>query len=287
MKRIDCHQHFWKLSRGDYTWLTPELETLYRDFLPSDIQSELANANVSETILVQAAPTIAESEYMLSLASSHTFIKGVVAWVDMESADVLTQLSTFMKYPAFKGIRPMIQDIDDVDWLLKPTLTPVFSFLEDNDLSFDALVLPKHLDNLQRLILRHPKLRVVIDHAAKPQIAAALGEDIASSVNRQWAQDIKELAKHENVFCKLSGLLTEAGDNAVYKDLEPYMTHVFRCFGANKLMWGSDWPVVNLTSDYATWFDIASAFIGRLTSSEQQSIWSGAANEFYRLQPKK
>jgi L-fuconolactonase len=283
MNRIDSHQHFWQLSRGDYSWLTKDLGVLYRDFLPVDIRSELSYANVSNTVVVQAADTLAETDFMFSLADTNSFVSGVVGWVDMECPKVLLQLSKFMENPYFKGIRPMIQDIEDVDWMLKPELTPIFNFLEDNELSFDALVLPKHLQNLQCLLARHPKLRVVIDHGGKPEIAKALGCDISNSVNQQWAEDIEQLAKNNNVFCKLSGLLTEAGDKASYADIEPYMTHLLNCFGASKLMWGSDWPVVNLTSDYSTWVDIASNFIQQRPIEEQRNIWSGAAKNFYRL----
>jgi len=283
MKRIDSHQHFWQLSRNDYAWLTKDLDILYRDFLPDDIKHELSYANVSETILVQAAETLAETEFLFHNAFKQKFISGVVGWVDMEHPEVLKQLSWFMENPYFKGIRPMIQDIDDVDWMLKPELTPVFKFLENNSLSFDALVLPKHLANLQELITRHPKLRVVIDHGGKPQISKALGVDIENSVNRQWAEDIEQLAKNKNVFSKLSGLVTEAGDKASYADIEPYMSHLLNCFGADKLMWGSDWPVVNLTSDFYTWFEITSTFIKKFTRFEQQSIWAGTAKKFYQL----
>ena len=283
MKRIDSHQHFWQLSRGDYSWLTKDLSALYRDYLPRDIEKELALAKVSETILVQATDTVAETEFLFFHAYKHSFISGVVGWVDMEDANAIKQLTWFMENPYFKGIRPMLQDIDDVDWILKTELTPVFKFLEDNSLSFDALVLPKHLANLKILLTRHPKLRVVIDHGGKPDISNALGKTISDSVNSQWAEDIKALAAHENVFCKLSGLVTEAGEGASYKDIEPYMSHLYKCFGAKKLMWGSDWPVVNLTSDYSTWSEIAAGFINQLPISEQESIWSGAAKEFYRM----
>jgi L-fuconolactonase len=283
MYRIDSHQHFWRLSRGDYDWLTKDLGVLYRDFMPVDIKNELAYTNVSETIVVQAAETLAETEFMFLQAYTQHFVSGVVGWVDMEHPKVLSQLSWFMENPYFKGVRPMIQDIDDVDWILKPELTKVFEFLEKNSLSFDALVLPKHLINLQKLLIRHPKLKVVIDHGGKPQIAKALGMEIEDSVNQEWAVNMKQLSKNKNVFCKLSGLVTEAGNDANFGDIEPYMAHLHNCFGATRLMWGSDWPVVNLTSDYYSWFEIATTFINKLPIKEQESIWSGAAKEFYKL----
>lgn len=283
MQRIDSHQHFWQLSRGDYTWLTKDLGNLYRDYLPHDIKKELEYAQVSDTVLIQATDTTAETEFLFANAYNHSFIAGVVGWVDMESPNALDQLSWLMQNPYFKGIRPMIQDIDDVDWLLKPELTPVFNFLAQNGLSFDALVLPKHLANLQVLINRHTQLNVVIDHGGKPNIKDALGKPLSESVNKQWAEDIAELAKHENVHCKLSGLVTEAGEKANYSDIERYMSHLYQCFGAKKLMWGSDWPVVNLTSDYSTWLDIADTFIKKLPIAEQNSIWADNTRSFYGL----
>lgn len=283
MKRVDSHHHFWQLSRGDYSWLTKDLGVLYRDYLPVDLKAELSYANVSDTILVQAADTMAETDFMFRQAYIQNFISGVVGWVDMECPEVLKQLSWYMENHYFKGIRPMIQDIEDVDWMLKPELAPVFKFLEDKHLTFDALVLPKHLVNLQELLVRHPKLRVVIDHGGKPDIAKALGFDIENSVNQQWAINIEQLAKNDNVFCKLSGLMTEAGEKACYEDIEPYMAHLLKCFGAEKLMWGSDWPVVNLTSDYSSWLDIATQFIEKQPEQDQRNIWSGAAKKFYRL----
>jgi len=133
------------------------------------------------------------------------------------------------------------------------------------------------------LLIRHPKLKVVIDHGGKPQIAKALGMEIEYSVNQEWAVNMKQLSKNKNVFCKLSGLVTEAGSDANFGDIEPYMAHLHNCFGATRLMWGSDWPVVNLTSDYYSWFEIATTFINKLPIKEQESIWSGAAKKFYKL----
>lgn len=283
MKRTDSHQHFWQLSRGDYSWLTPEAGILYRDFAPADLKGELRAANVTETVLIQAADTLEETEFLLSLADKHEFITGVVGWVDMEQPEVISQLLKLMENPYFKGVRPMVQDIENDNWLLKPELTPVFEFLEEHSLSFDALVLPKHLANLHILLLRHPRLKVVIDHGAKPRIAEALSMPVTQSVNKQWAEDIAQLAKNKNVYCKLSGLVTEAGSEANESIVHLYIKYLYQCFGANKLMWGSDWPVVNLTSDYMTWFDIASGFIEQLPLNEQQSIWSETAEDFYRL----
>ncbi|QBY03565.1 amidohydrolase [Thalassotalea sp. HSM 43] len=283
MKRIDSHQHFWQVDRGDYSWLTPDLTVLYKDHLPADIQSHLSQANISQTILVQAADTLAETEFLLQLAEQHEFIAGVVGWVDMESDDCIEVLKQLKQNPYFKGIRPMIQDIADDAWMLNPELTPVFEALVELDLTFDALVLPKQLANLKVLLNRHPNLSVVIDHGAKPKIVEAIGKPIESSINKQWAIDMKELSGFANVYCKLSGLLTEAGEQPTYDSIKPYMSHLLHCFGAHRLMWGSDWPVVNLAGDYQAWTDHVTTFVEQLSEQEQALIFSGVAEQFYRI----
>lgn len=273
--RIDAHQHFWQVSRGDYDWLTPELEVLYKDFLPADIKPLLDQAQVAKTILVQAAETTAETDYMLKLAAQHDFIAGVVGWVDMESAQGLIDLQRLSQNPLFKGIRPMLQEIEDINWVLKPEFAPIFDMLVDKNLTFDALVLPKHLDVLHTLINRYPKLKVVIDHGAKPAITTGLTQD--------WYEKIAEIASSSLVHCKLSGLVTEAGDNPELATLSPYMHHLLACFGAERLMWGSDWPVVNLSASYPSWLEQVETFVKPLTTQEQQNIWATTAQKFYAI----
>ena len=273
--RIDAHQHFWQVSRGDYDWLTPELETLYKDFLPADIKPLLNQAQVAKTILVQAAETTAETDFMLKLAAENDFIAGVVGWVDMESAQGLIDLQRLSQNPLFKGIRPMLQEIEDINWVLKPEFAPIFAMLVDKNLTFDALVLPKHLDVLHTLIKRYPKLKVVIDHGAKPTITTGLTQD--------WYEKIAEIASNSLVHCKLSGLVTEAGDNPELATLSPYMHHLLACFGAERLMWGSDWPVVNLSASYPSWVEQVETFVKPLTTQEQQNIWATTAQKFYTI----
>jgi L-fuconolactonase len=272
---IDSHQHFWQLSRGDYDWLTPELGLLYRDFLPSDLSPVLEQFDVNNTILVQAAPTLEETEFMLKLADNTDFVIGVVGWVDMACNNAISQLETFSQNSFFKGIRPMLQDIDDVNWVLKPELAPVFEYLIDKDLTFDALVLPKHLDALYTLLKKHPKLKVVIDHGAKPPID--------KGYSQEWFEKISLIASETTAYCKLSGLVTEAGINPHFDQLAPYMEHLLICFGYERLMWGSDWPVVNLSSSYQTWLKQTQDFLSPLSKNEQQLILAGNAQNFYQL----
>ena len=275
MFRIDSHQHFWQLSRGDYDWLTPELKVLYRDFLPSDLLPLLKQSDVNNTVLVQAAATTEETQFMLKTAENTDFVLGVVGWVDMESKSAIKQLDIFSANALFKGIRPMIQDIEDVNWMLQKELAPVFEYLIAKGLTFDALVLPEHLDALYILLKRYPDLKVVIDHGGKPPIEQGMSQ--------AWLEKIALIAAETSAYCKLSGLVTEAGDNPCFEQLSPYMEHLLACFGAERLIWGSDWPVVNISSSYQSWQKQVDDFISPLSKNEQQSILAGNAQNFYQL----
>ncbi len=274
--RVDSHQHFWKLDRADYHWLKAEPQSLSRDFLPADLQPLLEQAGVEYTVTVQAAETLAETEFILSLAAENRFIAGVVGWVDMASPDAIEILERLSQCPKLVGIRPVIQGIADPNWMLKPELDPVFKYLIHHDLSFDALVKPVHLDALYTLLQRYPDLRVVIDHGAKP--------DIASSSFSTWAEKIRRIADESRAFCKLSGLVTEAGSRAGYEDLYPYMSHLVNCFGPSRVMWGSDWPVCTLVATYNQWIQYLETFLSGFTAEEQKSIWGESAIRFYKLE---
>ena len=273
--RIDAHQHFWSLGRGDYDWLTPELSILYRDFKPSDLAPLLDQHQIEGTVLVQASPTLAETNYLLSLANKHDFIKGVVGWVDFESFDVIQTVNELAKDPKIVGLRPMIQDIEDVDWMLNVDFAPVFNAIMNNNLVFDALTKPNHLPNLRRLLLRHPKLRTVIDHGSKPVIAAQEFEP--------WAAEMALIARDSEAFVKLSGLVTEAQEDWSVDDLKPYTDHLFTCFGADRIIWGSDWPVCNLVSDYTEWCETTDEILNELNTEERAAVLGGNAMRVYSL----
>jgi L-fuconolactonase len=273
--RIDSHQHFWQLQRGDYDWLTEDLQVLYRDCLPLELADHLRRAGIDKTVLVQAATTVAESEYLLSLADEHDFIAGVVGWIDMAAPDALAQLDHLAQHPKLLGIRPMIQDIADPLWMLKDELTPVYRELITRGLRFDALVKPQHLDALLELLQRHPDLPVVIDHGAKP--------DIANEEFAHWADRMQALAQQTQACCKLSGLLTEAGPDAGAEQLAPYVEHLLQCFGPQRLMWGSDWPVLNLASNYPRWLTVTESLLANLEPADQDAIMGGTAIRFYGL----
>ncbi len=271
--RIDAHQHFWKLSRGDYAWITPDKTVLFRDYLPTDLKPSIDEASIDGTIIVQATDTAEETRYLLSLAESHPWILGVVGWVDMESAQSIDILDEFSCHPKFLGIRPMIQNIEDDKWMLQPSLRPVFEHLQKLGLRFDALILPRHVKNLHALLKRYPELKCVINHGAKPNIHGK-GYSV-------WAQDMASLAGDTCCFCKLSGLATKAALINGADALHPCMNHLLDIFGANRLMFGSDWPVVNIASDYKNWHEHVVKFTQQLSPEDQRAIFGNTAAKFY------
>jgi len=273
--KIDAHQHFWDLHRGDYGWLTPDLETLYKNFAPTDFEPLLKSTGVDGTVLVQAAPTLAETRYMLSLADQHDFIKGVVGWVDFEADDALDTIAELAALPKLVGIRPMIHDIKDSDWMLKAQFTPVFKQLAQQNLVFDALTRPLHLPNLKQLIDRHPDLNVVIDHGSKPEIE--------NGVIEPWATQMAEIAAASKASVKLSGLVTEAGSDWTVESLKPYVDHLLENFGTERMIWGSDWPVCTLASSYIKWHDSTNALLNGFSETEINNVLGHNAIRIYGL----
>jgi L-fuconolactonase len=287
IQRIDSHQHFWRPARGDYQWLRadePALAPLLRDFMPEDLAPLLAAHGVEKTVLVQAAESKAETEFMLDLASAHAFIGGVVGWVELSRPGAGAVLERMARHPKFKGVRPMLQDQPDDAWISCRPRPDAIRALQRLGLRFDALVKPRHLPPLLRFLKHWPELPVVIDHAAKPPVGAHDSEAFA-----RWRADIAAVAAMPQVFCKFSGLWGEApaamhGDvDAAVRAVRPVWEHLLDVFGPARLMWGSDWPVLTLAGDYAGWLAISEACIGSLTQSEQADVWAGTARRFYGL----
>lgn len=272
--RVDSHQHFWSVVRGDYGWMDagPALAPLRRDFLPNDYLSFRQRHGIDRTILVQAAPTVAETDFLLGLAEATPWIAKVVGWIDFEDPTHRRHLERFAAHEKFTGLRPMIQDIADPDWVLRPELNWAFDALAEMNLSFDALGFPRHAANFRRILDRHPDLRVVLNHSLKPDIRKD-GFDV-------WTEGVAEIARETPAYCKLSGLVTEAGPGWDVATLRPYAEHIVESFGAERVMWGSDWPVVNLAGGFDAWFAAAQA----LVPTEMQSrIFGETAAAFYRL----
>jgi len=274
--RIDAHQHFWSLGRGDYHWLTPASDCLYRDFEPGDLQPLLARNGILGTVAVQSAATVAETEYLLSLANAHPWILGVVGWIDIDSPDVASHIDALALNPKVVGVRPMLQDLVEVDWILHPRRATVLKALSETGLVFDALIKPAHLAVVATLAARYPNLPIVIDHGAKPHIGDT--ETLFA-----WAQGISILSDHPQISCKLSGLLTEAPAGADADDLNPYVDILLDRFGADRLIWGSDWPVLELASDYDGWSRMSDDLLAGLTDEAIAAIRGGNARRIYNL----
>lgn len=278
MKLIDSHQHFWQLDRGDYGWLTPELTSLYRDYLPKDLLNVSEGLELQQTVLVQAAPTNEETDFMLALANQHEFIAGVVGWVDFEAdTDIVCQrLQQLSEDPHFKGVRPMLQDIEDVDWILNPKFAVIFDQLIKLNLRFDALVFPKHLVNICWLAKQYPKLKIVIDHCAKP--------NIQQQQVSEWAEALAPFSELTNVWVKVSGLPTEASPTQQSsEDFEPYFAEVNKVFGAARMMWGSDWPVVNINASYPQWLEVTKQLTASWSEADKTALFNRTATDFYNL----
>lgn len=271
--QIDSHQHFWRISRGDYSWMSPDLKLLYRDFGPEDLQPLLANHGIDRTILVQAAQTVAETEFMLQLAMTAPFVAGVVGWAEFTDPEAVEIIERLADAPLIVGLRPMVQDIADDDWLVRPDLTPAFRTLIERRLVFDALILPRHLSRLLEVADRHPELSIVIDHGAKPFIR--------EGVLDPWRADMVAAAARPNIVCKLSGLVTEAKADWTVSDLRPYVDHLLELFGPQRLLWGSDWPVVNLAGGYDRWREVTLVLLSSLPEADQAAVLGGNAARVY------
>lgn len=271
--QIDAHQHFWVLARGDYGWLTPAAGSIYRDYLPADLEPLLVRHGIGASILVQAAPSVAETEFLLALAREAPFVAGVVGWVDLIAQEAPETIRRLAANPLLVGLRPMVQDIADDEWLLCPELSASLTAMARYDLVFDALVLPRHLPRLLVLIERHPELRVVIDHGAKPRIRERILDP--------WRADIAALAARPEIWCKLSGLVTEAAADWRVEDLHPVVTHLLATFGAGRLIWGSDWPVVQRAGGYDAWRGASLELLARLPEASREAILGENAERVY------
>lgn len=288
MQRIDAHQHFWQLARGDYAWLRaddPGVAPLVRDFLPDALMPLLHTHEVTRTVLVQATESVAETEFLLNLAATHEFIAGVVGWVDLAAADAAATLARLAADDRLKGVRPMLQDLPADDWIVDAPRPDALRTLQRLGLRFDALVRPRQLVHLARFARTWPELPIVIDHAAKPQLAAAWND----AAMQAWRRDMAALAAAPQVCCKISGLLTELAplDRATparaTERLRPVVEALLGWFGPERLMWGSDWPVLTLAGSYADWISVSDALLDPLSAAERAQVLHGTAQRFYGL----
>jgi len=273
MRVIDSHQHFWSLSTPGHEWPTAEEGAIHRDFGPDDLAAETMGVTLAGTVLVQSQPTDTDTDWMLALARDNSIVAAVVGWVDFASPDAPERIAALSRDPKLRGLRPMLQSIPDTDWLLQDAVAPALEAMVASGLRLDALVQPRHLPMLARLAERWPDLPVVIDHAAKPRADQGLLDP--------WRAEIETLAGL-GLYCKLSGLRTEQAAGQPADALTPYVDHLVAVFG-DRLMWGSDWPVLHLSGDgWRRWLDDSIHMAAR-AGADQERLFAGVAAEFYAL----
>ena len=272
--RVDAHQHFWQWSRG---WFSRPEAVLSRDYLPEDLGPLLKAQDIDKSILVQTSPTVAETDFLLGLADTAGFIGGVVGWLDLESANFPDALETYRRNRYFVAVRPMLQSLPEDDWILRPRVLESLSLIAQSGVAFDFLTFTRHLPYVLQVLEKIPRLRAVMDHLSKPEISAG--------TMQPWQDLMREVALHKNVHCKLSGMMTEADPrNWSREQLRPYADHVMEHFGAERVMFGSDWPVSLLAGSYETVLTTTRALVNSSLGSEaEQAVFGDNAARFYRL----
>ena len=274
--KIDAHHHFWKYSVAEYPWIGERMKHLQRDFLPEHLKLETGAAGIDGVVSVQARQTVAETAWLLDLAAANDFIRGVVGWVPLVSPQVGDDLARFAGNQKLKAVRHVLQDEPDDRHMLRPDFNAGIRALRESGLRYDILIFARHLPAAIEFVDRHPEQIFILDHLAKP--------GIATGALSPWRENIRALAKRANVYCKISGMVTEADWQAwTEAQLQPYLDTVLDAFGPSRLMFGSDWPVCLAACDYARWHRIVSGFIQNLSTDEQARIMGGTAVEAYGL----
>lgn len=274
-KRIDSHQHFWKFDPVRDSWIDETMAVIQRDFLPEDLEPLLKENHFEGCVAVQASQSEEETHFLLDLAAKNDFIKGVVGWVDLQSKNIEERLQFFSNQKKLKGFRHVVQGEPD-DFMFGAAFRNGIQALAPFDYTYDILIFERQLPAAISLVQDFPNQRFVIDHIAKP--------DIKSGSIDSWKKGIEEIAKYDNVWCKISGMVTEADwKNWKPQDLKPYLDVIFENFSADKLMYGSDWPVLNVASDYHEVVKTLEDYISKFSVEDQNKIWFENANSFYNL----
>lgn len=273
---IDAHQHFWRYSPSEFEWIDDSMAILRRDFLPEDLELELKSTGFHGSVAVQASQTVEETHWLLELAGRSPRILGVVGWIDLRSPDIRSQLKILARNPRLVGIRHIVQSEPDDRFLMQPDFLRGISILEEFDLAYDILIYPKHLTVAAEFVERFPRQRFVLDHLAKPAIKSG---NIDS-----WAQGISRLATFPNVFCKLSGLVTEADwQHWTTEQITPFLDAAFASFGPDRLMIGSDWPVCLVAASYTRALEVVKVYLLQKSPECQDRVLGGNAQRFWRL----
>ncbi len=275
MKIIDTHQHFWKYNSVDHDWITDDMQVIRKDFLPQDLASELQSNYVDACIAVQANQTEKETEWLLQLANENEFISAVVGWVDLRSDKIDERLQYFSNYKKLKGFRHVLQG-EDPSFMLQKDFLNGISKLQRFGFTYDLLVFPHHLEAALQLVEQFPLQPFVIDHAAKPLIKEAKIDE--------WKTNLDKISQQPNVYCKLSGMVTEANwKNWIADDLKPYLDTVVHCFGIDRILFGSDWPVCLVASSYNKWLNTVKEYFASYSNEEQEKVFCKNAMHFYNL----
>ena len=276
VEKIDAHHHLWQYDKENYGWIDQSMGVLRRDFLPPDLYKELRSAGIDGAVAVQAQQTLTETAWLLSLADQFSFIRGVVGWAPIASEDFSTHLDHLRSHRKLKGLRHIIQSEPDDNFILNGSFNRGIARLKNTGLVYDILIFDRHLPAATQFVDRHPQQRFVLDHVAKPRIRERLMDP--------WRRNIAELAKRENVYCKISGMVTEADWGAWSQhDLWPYLEVALEAFGPQRLMVGSDWPVCLLAVSYSVWFQVLNAFLAKLAVAQRERILVGTESEVYGL----
>lgn len=274
--RVDSHQHFWRYTPAEYGWIDDSMAALRRDFLPAELRREMEGVAMDACIAVQARQTEGETRWLLEIADAHPFVAGVIGWADLQADDAAEQLQRFVGHPKLVGLRHIVQAEPDDRFMLRPAFCRGLSLLEERNLTYDILIYPKHLRTAAELVARFPRQRFVLDHVAKPEIR--------KSEMRDWADGLRAIASFPLVFCKLSGLVTEADwTRWTASDIRPYLDIAYECFGADRLLVGSDWPVCTVAADYHRTIALVDDYMCDKPAAERDAVMGGNAARVWRL----
>jgi len=273
---IDSHQHFWKYEPVKHSWIDDDMASIRKDFLVEDLQKVYKENSIDGCIAVQADQTLEETDFLIDLASKNSFIKGIVGWVDLRSKNINDILNHYNQFPAVKGFRHVVQGEKDHNFLLRPNFLKGISILEKYNFTYDILVFPHQLGSVLEFVQRFPKINFVIDHIAKPYIK--------DGFYKGWATLMQAIGQQNNVYCKLSGIVTEANYKTwTQEEIKPYLDLVFKAFSTKKLMFGSDWPVCLVGGNYQQIKELITNFIANLHQKEQDAIMGKNALKFYNI----
>jgi L-fuconolactonase len=273
---IDSHQHFWIYEAEKHAWIDDDMKVIRKNFLPEDLKLVYQNNGIDGCVAVQADQTLAETDFLLDLAEKNDFIKGIVGWIDLRASNIDAILNQYSKFPKLKGFRHVVQGEADHNFMLRPDFLNGIAALEKYNFTYDILIFPHQLGAALELVRRFPNQKFIIDHIAKPYLKDGFYDG--------WATLMKAINEHKNVYCKLSGMTTEADyNNWTPEQIEPYMQLVLEAFGANRILFGSDWPVCLVAGNYTKTKELVTNFIAKLSSEEQAAIMGGNAMQFYNL----